>query len=79
MVSGPQRRQARQEGGDTVVGPQTVQVSPEELAELRALGAQVKLKKAKSKAKSAARGELIKRYKSEFDKLVIQFTEHPKS
>ena len=59
--------------------PKMVEIKEDEYAELMKLVTSQKEKKAKGKAKSSARTELIKRYQGEFDQLVAQFTANPKT
>ena len=52
----------------------TVEISQEELDELRALKASQEKRRATSQARTKARQELIKRHKPEYDQLVESFT-----
>jgi hypothetical protein len=55
----------------------TVQVNEEELAELRRIAQEAQEKKVGSRARAAARTELQKRHKTEYDGLVEQFKKNP--
>ena len=79
MATDSRRRTRRQteEKEDTetmVTGPRTVEVTVEEIELLRKLQAGVTARKVKGKARAEARKELIRKYKPEYDQLVVRFT-----
>jgi hypothetical protein len=58
----------------TTAAKNMVEVSAEELAELRKLSQDKSEKKDKSQARTKARNELIKNHRSEYDQLISKYS-----